>query len=158
MLSRYGFRTPLRPSAFAALLFVGGVIGSAVVSRSTGTAPPPASSPLPGASASRHVLAPSSASGLGFTANALVSANKASLLRSQAEPSIASNPLNRNEMVVGYADAVDDNQPGVSRSTDGGKTWSAPSGGALLPRPPAVTWATGALPTTSAGAIPRSPG
>src|SRR5579864_3351917 len=140
MLSRYGFRTPLRPSAFAALLFVGGVIGSAVVSRSTGTAPPPASSPLPGASASRHVLAPSSASGLGFTANALVSANKASLLRSQAEPSIASNPLNRNEIVVGYADAVDDNQPGVSRSTDGGKTWSAPSGGALLPSPPAVTW------------------
>src|SRR5579864_6949183 len=151
-----------RPSAFAALLFVGGVIALVVNAGGAGTTrravPPAASPPLPGASVSGHALVPSSASGLGFTANAQVGANAASLLRSQAEPSIASNPLNRNEMVVGYADAVDDNEPGVSRSTDGGKTWSAPSGGALLPRPPAVTWATGALPTTSAGAIPRSPG
>jgi len=76
----------------------------------------------------------------GFTANALVSANAASLSRSQAEPSIASDPLNRNVMVASYTDAVDDNQPGVSRSTDGGKTWSAPTGGALLPNPPGLTW------------------
>lgn len=92
---------------------------------------------LPRASASR--LAPA-ASGLGFTANALVSANAASLSRSQAEPSIASDPLNRNLMVVGYSDSVGDVVPGVSRSTDGGKSWAAPSGGALLPNPPGFTW------------------
>jgi hypothetical protein len=91
------------------------------------------------------------ASGLGFTANALVSANTASLLRSQAEPSIASDPSNRNVMVVGYADAVDDNEPGVSRSTDGGKTWAAPSGGALLPSPPGVTWGSRGAPNHIGG-------
>jgi hypothetical protein len=81
------------------------------------------------------------ASGLGFTANALVSANAPSLSRSQAEPSIASDPLNRNLMIVGYTDSVSpDNAAGVSRSTDGGKSWAAPSGGALLPNPPGLTW------------------
>ena len=112
--------------------------------------PPPAAAPRPsinasldprlGASASRRAPLASSASGLGFTANALVSANAASLSRSQAEPSIASNPLNRNMMVASYTDSVDDNQPGVSRSMDGGKTWTAPTGGALLPNPPGLTW------------------
>ena len=82
----------------------------------------------------------SSSNGLGFAANALVSANTASLSRSQAEPSIASDPLNRNVMVVGYADAVSDAFPGVSRTTDGGKSWTAPSGGALLPNPPGLAW------------------
>jgi len=140
MLSRCGFRTRLRPSALAALLCVGAVIGSAVVSRSPGTAPPPAPSPLPGASASPHTPITVRASGRGYTANALVSANTTSLLRTQAEPSIASNPLNRNEMVVGYADVVTDAFPGVSRSVDGGKSWGAPAGGALLPSPPGLSW------------------
>lgn len=123
-------------------------------------APPPASPPstsaginqrVPRASASRPALRAAGASGLGFTANALVSANTASLLRSQAEPSIASDPSNRNVMVVGYADAVDDNEPGVSRSTDGGKTWAAPSGGALLPSPPGVTWGSRGAPNHIGG-------
>src|SRR5205823_5276900 len=96
---------------------------------------------LLGPSVSRSALLASRASGLGFTANSLVSANAASLSRSQAEPSIASNPLNRNVMVVGYSDSVTpDNVAGVSRSTDGGKSWAAPSGGALLPNPPGLTW------------------
>ena len=43
-------------------------------------------------------------------------------------------------MVAGYADYVNDTVPGVSRSTNGGATWSAPSGGALLPNPPGLTW------------------
>jgi hypothetical protein len=75
-----------------------------------------------------------------FTANALVSANAGSLARTQAEPSIASDPLNRGVMVTGYADSVTDNFPGVSRSTDGGKSWKAPTGGALLPSPPGLSW------------------
>jgi PASTA domain len=95
---------------------------------------------LLGASAARRALLTSRASGLGFTANALVSANAASLSRPQAEPSIASDPLNRNVMVVGYADSVTDVFPGVSRSTDGGKSWRAPTGGALLPSPPGLSW------------------
>ena len=93
--------------------------------------------------------AQSSASALGFTANVLVSANAASLSRTQAEPSIASDPSNRNVMVVGYADSVTDNFPGVSRSTDGGKSWGAPTGGALLPNPPGLSWG----PRTSVGHI-----
>lgn len=88
----------------------------------------------------RHVVRTSQTSEPGFTANALVSANAASLSRSQAEPAIASDPLNRNLMVVGYADAVTDVYAGVSRSTDGGKTWAAPTGGALLPNPPGLSF------------------
>jgi len=72
----------------------------------------------------------------GFTANALVSANAASLSRAQVEPSVASDPSSRNVMVAAYADFVADAIPGVSRSIDGGKTWSAPTGGPLLPNPP----------------------
>jgi hypothetical protein len=94
----------------------------------------------PSVRASGRAVLTSTASGLGFTANALVSANGGSLSRSQAEPSIASNPLNRNEMVVGYADSVTDVFPGVSRSIDGGKSWTAPSGGPLLPSPPGLSW------------------
>ena len=106
------------------------VAGADVVQRQRATgvvAPPPASPPsksarvdprLGGASAPRRVPLASRASGLGFTANALVSANAASLSRSQAEPSIASDPLNRDLMVVGYSDSVaPDNVAGVSRST-----------------------------------------
>jgi len=76
----------------------------------------------------------------GFSANALVSANAASLARPQVEPSVASEPSSRNVMVAGYSDFVADAFPGVSRSIDGGKTWSAPTGGALLPDPPGLTW------------------
>jgi hypothetical protein len=77
---------------------------------------------------------------LGFTANGRVSANAGSLTRPQVEPSVTSQPANRNVMVSGYSDYVLDVIPGVSRSTDGGKTWSAPTGGALLPNPPGLIW------------------
>ena len=43
-------------------------------------------------------------------------------------------------MVAGYADFVAHAVPGVSRSTDGGKSWSAPTGGSLLPNPPGLVW------------------
>ncbi len=76
----------------------------------------------------------------GFTANALVSANAASLSRAQVEPSVASDPSSRNVMVAAYADFVADAIPGVSRSIDGGKTWSAPTGGPLLPNPAGLIW------------------
>ena len=69
-------------------------------------------------------------SALGFTVNGLVSANVGSLARPQVEPSVASEPANRNVMVAGYSDYVVDVIPGVSRSTNGGKTWAAPTGGA----------------------------
>jgi hypothetical protein len=77
---------------------------------------------------------------LGFTANALVSANAASLSRAQVEPSAASNPSNRKVMVAGYADFVSDSVPGISRSTNGGVSWAAPTAGALLPNPPGLIW------------------
>jgi hypothetical protein len=77
---------------------------------------------------------------LGFTANARVSANMGSLGSPQVEPSVTSNPASRNLMVAGYTDSGIDSVPGVSRSIDGGKSWVAPSGGALLPNPSGVVW------------------
>lgn len=154
MVSRCGFRTPRRLSALAVLLGAAGVIVSAGASRGTGTVSPPASPPRPDSSASRHVLTQSTAGGLGFTANALVSANGGSLSRSQAEPSIASDPLNRDLMVAGYSDSAPGVIPGVSRSTDGGKSWAAPSGGALLPNPPGLTWGYIGTPGFVAGGDP----
>jgi hypothetical protein len=121
MASDVGRRTRRRLPALVGLVCVVGLVGLAAAPSSAGSV--------------------SSAAGLGFAANARVSANAASLARGQAEPSIASDPLNRNVMVVGYADAASpDAVGGVSRSTDGGKSWAAPSGGALLPNPPGLTW------------------
>jgi hypothetical protein len=145
VLSRRVFATI---AALAVSVFVA---GADVVQRQTTAglaASPPASPPsirggaaprLSGAGVPRRAPL-ASGTGLGFSANALVSANAASLSASQVEPSIASNPLNRNLVVVGYSDTVSDVVPGVSRSTDGGKSWAAPSGGALLPSPPGLDW------------------
>ena len=179
MSSNVGLRKPRRLSELAALLCVGGLMVLVVDASSADTARPDvvqgqtaagvaaldAASPpsmsaslgprLLGASASRRSLLASGTSGLGYTTNALVSGNAASLSRSQAEPSIASNPLNRNVVVVGYSDSVSDVVPGVSRSTDGGKSWAAPSGGALLPTPPGLTWGNRGSVGQVAGGDPR---
>jgi hypothetical protein len=76
----------------------------------------------------------------GFTANARVNQNAGSLSRPQVEPSVTSKPSDRSTMVAGFADYVADVIPGVARSTDGGKTWVGPTGGALLPDPPSLIW------------------
>ncbi len=77
----------------------------------------------------------------GCGANALVSADASTLSSRQAEPSAASDPHNRSVEVAAYADSVVDSIPGVSRTTDGGACWSAPSGsGPLLPSPPGLAW------------------
>jgi hypothetical protein len=76
----------------------------------------------------------------GFGTNVRVNVNQGSLARPQVEPTVTSNPTNRNHMVAGFADFVDDVFPGVSLSADGGKTWVAPSGGPVLPDPPGFQW------------------
>jgi hypothetical protein len=102
---------------------------------STVTTIDPASATLraPGAGLSDPAVVP-------WGLNALVSANLPSLLRPQVEPSVASNPANRYEMVAGYADFVADSAPGISKSLDGGKTWAAPPGGPILGPPPGFLW------------------
>ena len=163
MSSLVGLRNPRRLWALAALFCAGGLMVLVVDASGAGTARPhtaqgqtaagfplaatPARSinasrdpRLVGASPSQRPLLASGTNGLGFTANARVSANAASLSRRQAEPSITSDPANHNAMVVGYIDSGSDSVPGVSRSTDGGKSWAAPSGGALLPHPPGLAW------------------
>jgi hypothetical protein len=75
-----------------------------------------------------------------FTPDTRVNTNAASFARPQVEPSVTSNPTSRNVQVAGYADSVADDVPGVSRSTDGGKTWVAPTGGSLLANPPGLIW------------------
>ena len=72
--------------------------------------------------------------------NVRVNSNAASLGRAQVEPSVASNPADPLQLVAGFADAIDDFAPGVARSIDGGQTWSAPAGGAILPDPPGFAW------------------
>lgn len=145
-------------------LFVAGADGVRGQTAAGLAAPAPASPPstsagvgprLLGARASRPGRFASGASEPGFTANALVSANAASLSRSQAEPSIASDPSNRNLMVAGYSDSAPGVIPGVSRSVDGGKSWAAPSGGALLPHPPGLVWGDIAIAGQVAGGDPR---
>ena len=129
-----------------------GVVAAVVVAQSaTGGAPGPARMPPPSAVTRidphlAGVPGPGAASTqpgpapLGFTANARVNQNAGSLSRPQVEPSATSDPADRSAMVAGYADYVTDAAPGVSRSTNGGKTWVAPSGGAILPNPPGLTW------------------
>jgi hypothetical protein len=69
-----------------------------------------------------------------------INKNQASLSSPQLEPSVASNPTNPLQLVAGFADYVADAEPGTSRSTDGGQTWSVPAGGAILPNPPGFSW------------------
>ena len=83
---------------------------------------------------------PSSITDIILGPNVRVNSNAASLSRAQVEPSVASNPADPFQLVAGFADAIDDFAPGVARSTDGGQTWSAPAGGALLPDPPGFAW------------------
>jgi len=76
----------------------------------------------------------------GFTSNARVNQNVASLDGTQVEPSVASNPRNRMEMVAGYADIGAVEAPGAARSKDGGVSWSAPKSGGIMPDPPGLAW------------------
>src|SRR4051812_18195043 len=76
----------------------------------------------------------------GFTSNARVNQNVASLDGTQVEPSVASNPRNRMEIVAGYADIGAVEAPGAARSKDGGVSWSAPKSGGIMPDPPGLAW------------------
>lgn len=84
--------------------------------------------------------------------NRRVNTNPDTLLRPQVEPSAASDPTHPHRLVVGFEDALNDFlafdfAPGVARSTDGGRTWLAPAGGANLPNPPGFTWGNRSLAT-----------
>jgi hypothetical protein len=94
------------------------------------------------------------AAGIGFGANSRVNMNAASLTRPQVEPSVTSNRTSRNQMVAGFADFVDDVFPGVARSADGGASWIAPTGGAVLPNPPGFHWGSRVRPGFLAGGDP----
>jgi len=68
--------------------------------------------------------------------------------RPQVEPSIASNPNNPLHLVAAFTDfEVFDAEPGVALSMDGGRSWSAPSGGAIVPDPPGFIWGDRTLAT-----------
>jgi hypothetical protein len=141
-------RRPVRDGTAAVVVLVGVAVSQAGMASGIGTSraePPPsgitAVDPnLAGVNGPQAEGATAMGNTPGFTANALVSANPASVARPQVEPSVASEPSSRNVMVAGYADAVADLVPGVSRSIDGGKSWSAPTGGPLLPNPPGLIW------------------
>src|SRR5262245_19948808 len=82
----------------------------------------------------------------------MVNNNPATLLLTQTEPSIASNPSDFRQLVAGFADQSNgDFAPGVSISPDGGGNWSPASGGAVLPDPPGFTWGVRALASNLAG-------
>jgi hypothetical protein len=133
--------------------------GAAGGVRASSAQPPPSGvttvdPSLAGVKGPRASVAPVLGRNLGFTANGLVSANPGSLTRPQVEPSVTSNPASRNVMVAGYTDSGTDSIPGVSRSTDGGKTWSAPTGGALLPTPTGLLWGSRGVAGQIAGGDP----
>ena len=83
--------------------------------------------------------------------NARVNSNPDTLTRPQVEPSVASKPANPLWLVAGFADALNgpvfDFAPGVAVSVDGGDSWSAPSGGPILPNPPDFIWGDRTLAT-----------
>jgi hypothetical protein len=94
-----------------------------------------------------------------FDSNAQVNSNPTTLRRPQLEPSVASNPNNAFQLVVGFADALDDPvasdfAPGVAQSIDRGRVWSAPATGAILPNPPGFIWGSRTLATHLAGGDP----
>lgn len=91
--------------------------------------------------------------------NVRVNSNPATLGQPQVEPSVASNPVNGHGLVAGFADALNnpiafDFAPGVARSTNGGRTWFAPKGGATLPDPPGFIWGNRLLTTHLAAGDP----
>ena len=82
---------------------------------------------------------------VGTAGNARVNANPFTLTRPQVEPSVSSNLTNPAQLVAGFADIQNDpiafdSAPGVSLSTDGGRTWVSPAGGPILPHPPGFLW------------------
>jgi hypothetical protein len=84
--------------------------------------------------------------------NVRVNRDPGTASRPQVEPSVASNPTNPLELVAGFADTLNgpvafDFAPGVSRSADGGQTWSVPTGGPRLPNPPGFIWGSRTLAT-----------
>ena len=90
--------------------------------------------------------------GLEIEGNARVNVNPVTLTRPQVEPSIASKPTNRFQLVAGFADSLNDPNafdfaPGIMRSTDGGKIWSVPIQGPKLPNPPGFIWGSRTLAT-----------
>lgn len=84
--------------------------------------------------------------------NVMVNENPATLLLPQTEPSIASNPANFRQLVTGFADQSNgDFAPGVSISGNGGASWTAAPGGAILPDPPGFIWGVRTVATSLAG-------
>jgi PASTA domain len=136
--------SPARVITTAGQSAVGGSTATPTGVRASAAEPPPsgitAVDPLAGVTGPQANVPLVTGLDLLFSENARVSANAASLTRPQVEPYVASNPSSRNVMIAGYADYVADVIPGVSRSTDGGKSWGAPTGGALLPNPPGLIW------------------
>ena len=148
ILSLRGARPALRCGGLVGLgvAVTLGALGPAASGAGTGRLPPPPSGITfaPPSAAVRSGSTPPAVSTVGsvagFTANARVNQNAGSLGLRQVEPAAASNPLDRMMMVAGFADSLVDSIPGVSRSVDGGKNWSAPTGGALLPNPTGLAW------------------
>src|SRR3954452_22162326 len=107
----------------------------------TTTMPPPSIAPSvsPVADAGRAGVGVAAAPA-GWVNNVRVNRYRPSLARPQVEPSITSDARNRLLMVAGYSDSVDDVHPGVSRSSNGGVSWTAPRSGAILPSPPGYAW------------------
>jgi hypothetical protein len=89
---------------------------------------------------------------VGTGSNARVNVNPSTLTRPQVEPSVSSNLTNPAQLVAGFADSQNDpvafdSAPGVSLSTDRGKTWVSPAGGPILPNPPGFIWGSRILAT-----------
>ncbi len=96
-----------------------------------------------------RVLRPATAS---FAPDVQVNANLETQDLPQVEPSVTSDPADDRRLVAGFADVLNpveaaeteagaaDIAPGVSLSSDGGRTWRAPAGGPTLPDPPGFAW------------------
>ena len=147
-------------------VFVTALVGTSVAQqaqharRFVGAAGSPTPIPPPSSITQVTPLAPGGETGGGgaagdFTENARVNSNPATLLRPQVEPGIANNPTNPSRLVAGFADyqngPVFDSAPGVAVSSDGGRMWFAPTGGAVLPNPPGFIWGDRHLATHLAG-------
>jgi hypothetical protein len=151
--------------AVAVLLVSTALVGTSVAQqaqharRFVGAAGSP--NPIPPPSSITQVTPPAPGGGGAagdFTENARVNSNFLTFSQPQVEPSIANNPNNPSRLVAGFADfqngPVFDSAPGVAVSSDGGRTWSAPAGGAVLPNPTGFIWGDRTLATHLAGGDP----
>ncbi|MCZ6492796.1 MAG: hypothetical protein O6933_01830, partial [Planctomycetota bacterium] len=135
---------PMSRGKVSTALAAGLIVAGSAFALPDPTIPPPSSITRvapPSSGGQRHPIGEPP----GACSNARVNSNPSTFGRPQVEPGVASNPANLLQLVAGFGDYQNsppafDAAPGVALSLDGGESWFAPAGGAIVPNPPGFIW------------------